>query len=94
MELALDGGAEDVTESGGAWEITCEPADFIPVREAIENAGVEIDSAEVTMVPATWIACDADTGEKVLRLIDTLEEHDDVQKVHHNAEIPDEVMAG
>ncbi|MDY7107420.1 MAG: YebC/PmpR family DNA-binding transcriptional regulator [Planctomycetota bacterium] len=93
MELAIEAGAEDVTESGGAWEVTCEVGDFINVREAIENAGIEPDSAEITMIPTTTVECDASTAEKVLRLTETLEDHDDVQKVYTNADIPDEVMA-
>ena len=94
MEIALEAGAEDVAESGGAWEVTCEPADFITVKEAIVAAGIEPDSAELTMIPANTVACDAKTGAKVLRLIDAIEEHDDVQKVYSNADIPEEVMAG
>ena len=93
MEIALEAGADDVADSGGAWEITCEPVDFITLREAVEAAGVEIDSAEVTMVAANTVECNAAAGEKILRLLDAFEEHDDVQKVYHNAEIPDEVMA-
>ncbi len=94
MEIALEAGAEDVAEAGGAWEVTCEPADFISVKEAIIAAGIEPDSAELTMIPANTIACDAKVGRKVLRLLDAIEEHDDVQKVYSNADIPDEVMAG
>ena len=94
MEIALEAGAEDVAESGGAWEVTCEVADFIGVKEAIVAAGIEPDSAELTMIPANTVACDAKVGQKVLRLIDAIEEHDDVQKVYSNADIPEEVMAG
>lgn len=92
MELALESGAEDVVESDGGWEITCEPSDFIGLREAIEGAGIELASAEITFIPATTIACDAATAEKVMRLVETLEDHDDVQKVYTNADISDEVM--
>ena len=94
MEIALEAGAEDVAESGGAWEVTCEPADFIGVKEAIVAAGIEPDSAQLTMIPANTVACDAKAGAKVLRLFDAIEEHDDVQKVYSNADIPEEVMAG
>ena len=92
MELALEAGADDVTEGDGAWEITSEPSDFMPLRQALEGAGIELDSAEITMIPHNLVACDAKTAEKVLRLVDTFEDHDDVQKVYHNAEIPDDVM--
>ena len=93
MELALEAGADDVVDSGGAWEVTCSPTKFHIVKEAIEASGVEIDSAEIAMIPMNPVACDATTAEKLLRLIDAIEEHDDVQKVYHSAEIPDEVMA-
>ena len=93
MEIVLEAGAEDVAESGGAWEVTCEPANYIPVRQALETAGITTDSAELTMIPANAIACDEDLAGKVMRLVDTLEDHDDVQNVYHNAEIDDEVMA-
>lgn len=92
MELALEAGADDVTESDSGWEITCEPSDFHVVRQAMEEAGIETVSAELTMVPSTTVACDQGTAEKVLRLVDTLEDHDDVQKVYSNADIPDDVM--
>jgi YebC/PmpR family DNA-binding regulatory protein len=93
MEIALDAGAEDVVESGGAWEVTCMPGDFIPLKQAIEAADIEPDSAEITMIPANTVACDAGVAEKIVRLIDALEDHDDVQKVYSNADIPDDVMA-
>ncbi|NNM27708.1 MAG: YebC/PmpR family DNA-binding transcriptional regulator [Phycisphaerales bacterium] len=92
MELALEAGAEDVVESGGAWEVTCAPTDFMAVREALEAAGIEPDSAEITMIPESTVACDEKTAEKVMRLVDAFEEHDDVQKVYTNADIPDEVL--
>ena len=92
MEAALDAGADDVVEAGGAWEVTCPPTDFHKVREALVAAGFEPDSAEVTMLPKTTVACDAATAAKVLRLIDAIEDHDDVQKVYHNAEIPEEAL--
>lgn len=92
MEAALEAGADDVVESGGAWEVTCAPRDFHAVRDALKAAGLEPDSAEVTMLPQTTVVCDAATGAKVLRLIDAIEDHDDVQKVYHNAEIPEEAM--
>ena len=93
MEAALDAGADDVIEAGGAWEVTCQPRDFHGVREGLISAGIEPDSAEVTMLPQVMVSCDATTAAKVLRLLDALEDHDDVQKVYHNAEIPEEMMA-
>ncbi len=94
MEVSLEAGAEDIVEAGGAWEVTTAPSDMLSVKEAIE-AGLRLtaDSAEVTMIPASTVACDEQTAAKVLRLVDALDEYDDVQKVYHNAEIDDEVMA-
>ncbi|MCZ6836892.1 MAG: YebC/PmpR family DNA-binding transcriptional regulator [Planctomycetota bacterium] len=93
MEIALEAGAEDIENEGEAWEITTQPTDFISVREAIEAVGIEIDSAELTMLPQNTVDCDATAAEKVLRMVDNFEDHDDVQKVYTNADIPDEVMA-
>jgi len=93
MEAALEAGADDVVEAGGAWEVTCQPKDFHRVRERLVSAGIEPDSAEVTMLPQSMVSCDAATAAKVLRLLDALEDHDDVQKVYHNAEIPEEMLA-
>ncbi len=93
MEIALEAGAEDVAESDGAWEVTTQPTDFLQVKDAIEAAGIEIASAEVTMLPQNTVECDEATAAKVMKIIDALEDHDDVQKVYFNADIPDEVMA-
>ncbi len=93
MEAALDAGADDVVEAGGAWEVTCQPRDFHQVREGLGSSGLQPDSAEVTMLPQSMVSCDAGTAAKVLRLLDALEDHDDVQNVYHNAEIPEELMA-
>ena len=68
--------------------MTCPPADLQAVKEALAAAEIEPDSAEITMLPATTVACDPAIAAKVLRLIDALEDHDDVQKVFHNADIP------
>lgn len=93
MEIAVEAGADDVVLSEGAWEVTCAPTDFLPVKTALEGADVEFESAEITMIPATMVDCDAKTGAKILRLVDAIEEHDDVQKVYTNADIPEEAMA-
>ena len=92
MEVALEAGANDIISSEGGFEVTCEPTDFLTVKQAIENADIAMVSSEVTMVPSTTVDCDVDTGEKVLKLIESLEDHDDVQKVYSNADIPAEAM--
>jgi transcriptional/translational regulatory protein YebC/TACO1 len=92
MEVALDAGASDISSSDGGWEVTCEPQDFLTLRQALEAAAITMMSAEVTMLPANLVSCDASTGEKMLRFIDSLEEHEDVQNVYTNADIPEEAM--
>jgi YebC/PmpR family DNA-binding regulatory protein len=93
MLAALEGGAEDVVPSDEQWEITCAPTDLAAVRTALEEADVIIDQAEVTQIASTSVPVDAATAPKVLRLVDALEDLDDVQAVFANFDIPDEVLA-
>ena len=92
MDVALDAGADDIEQTEGGWEVTCEPTQFLTLRQALETAAIEVMSAEITMVPSTLVNCDAVLGGKILRLIDSFEEHDDVQNVYTNADIPQEAM--
>ncbi len=92
MMAALEGGADDVTAQGDQWEIILHPGDLQSVRAELEAADVQIDSAEVTYLPATSVAVDAATAPKVLRLVDALDDLDDVQEVFANFDIPDEVL--
>ena len=84
MMLALDNGAEDFEASDECYEITTSPEDFGKVREALEAQGIEFLEAEVQMVPSTYISLDEKDGEKMQRLIDNLEDLDDVMNVYHN----------
>ncbi len=93
MMAALDGGADDVEESDGLWEITCAPGDLPAVRSSLEAAGVTIDQGEVSQIPSVTIPVNEMTAPKVLRLVDALEDLDDVQSVHANFDIPDDVLA-
>jgi YebC/PmpR family DNA-binding regulatory protein len=93
MLAALDGGAEDVAPSGDQWEIVTAPGDLPTVRAALEDAGIDIDSADVTWLPSVNVPVDASTAPKVLRLLDVLDDLDDVQAVFANFDISDEVMA-
>ncbi len=88
MEAALEAGADDVAAADGAWEVTCEPSVLHRVKDALVAAGIEPDSAEITMLPSVTVPCEGETAEKVQRLIEALEDHDDAQKVFHNAELP------
>ncbi len=93
MLAALDAGAEDLVDDGGTWRLTCEPSDLPAVRAALEEAGVAFESADVTMVPTSTVAVDTSEAAKaVLRLLDVLDDHDDVQDVYANFDIPPEVF--
>ena len=94
MEAALEAGAEDIVSyDDGAIDVFTDPVDFYTVKEALDKAHFVADNAEIAMIASTKAELDLDTAEKFMRLIDTLEDHDDVQEVYHNAEISDDVMA-
>ncbi|MCF1429063.1 MAG: YebC/PmpR family DNA-binding transcriptional regulator [Shewanella sp.] len=93
MEAALEAGAEDViAHEDGSVDVYSTPEEFGSIKDALDSAGFTAINAEVTMVPDNKALLDADTAPKFLRLIDTLEDYDDVQEVYHNADIPDEIM--
>jgi YebC/PmpR family DNA-binding regulatory protein len=93
MEVALDAGAEDLVDEGDTWRVTCPPSDLTTVRDALEQHGVPFDSADVTMLPTSTVELGtADEAKAVLRLIDLLDDHDDVQDVYANFDIPDEIL--
>jgi YebC/PmpR family DNA-binding regulatory protein len=93
MLTALDAGADDIADDGDSWRVTTPPSDLHPVQTALEGAGITVDSADVTMVPSTQVALDtAEAAKQVLRLIDALDDHDDVQEVYANFDVSDEVM--
>jgi YebC/PmpR family DNA-binding regulatory protein len=93
MELALEAGAEDFDASEMIYEITCEAGALQDVKSAIEAAGIEIQSADVSMVAANLVTLDLNGARKVMKLIDALEDHDDVDAVYSNSDVPDEVVA-
>lgn len=94
MEAALEAGADDLAEqSDGSFEIVTTPEQFLDVKESLVQSELAPDNAEVTMVPSTCAELDAETAETVLKLLDFLEDLDDVQNVYSNADIPDEVLA-
>ena len=93
MMAALEAGAEDVRPSGSQWEVIAAPGDLRAVRRALETAEAVVESAEITYLPSTLLPLGAETARKVLRLVDALEELDDVQMVYGNFDISDEVMA-
>jgi len=93
LELALEGGAEDLNDSESSWDIITAPADFKTVQSALDAAGVPIYSAELSMIPQSTIPLDGSEANQVLRLMESLEDLDDVQNVYANFDIPEEVMA-
>jgi YebC/PmpR family DNA-binding regulatory protein len=93
LELALDAGAEDMRDAESSWEIVTEPAALAAVRDAIRGAGIEVFSAELTMLPQSTIPVDGAEARKVLALIEALDDLEDVQSVYANFDIPEDVMA-
>ncbi len=94
MEVSLEAGAEDIVEHhDGSREVLTAPEDFEAVRDGLEKAGLTPDSAETTMRASTSVSLDGDDAMTMLKLIDMLEDLDDVQQVYSNADIPDEVLA-
>jgi YebC/PmpR family DNA-binding regulatory protein len=89
----LDAGAEEVNDLGEAFEVVSEPTDLVTVRTALQEAGIEYESAESSFVPSVQVPLDADGATKVFKLIDALEDCDDVQNVYANFDVSDEVMA-
>lgn len=93
MEAALEAGAEDLqVQEDGSYEIVTTPEDYLDVKESLTGAGLIPDNAEVTMVPSTRVELDREGAETTLKLIDMLEDLDDVQNVYHNADISAEIM--
>src|SRR5204863_2101749 len=90
---AAEGGADDVTRDGSTYQVVSAPEALTTVREALEGAGFTVDSAELTLVPKTTVeVADESAAKKILRLIDQLEENDDVQDVYANFDIPERVL--
>jgi len=92
MEVALEAGAEDVRPSGDQFEVITAPSDLAAVRAALETAGITMETAEVTQLPSIAVDMNEDTARQVLRLVDALEDLDDVQTVYGNFDMSDEVL--
>ena len=94
MEAVLEAGAEEVNDLGDAFEVISEATDLVAVRTALQGAGIEYDSAEASFVPSMQVPLPPDQAESVIRLVDALDDLDDVQNVYANLEVPDEVLSG
>ncbi len=93
MLASADAGAEDIEDLGDHWQVTTPPTELHAVRTAIEEAGIKVKSSDLTMIPTTSVALDQeDKAKSVLRLMDALEDHDDVEAVYANFDIPDAVL--
>jgi YebC/PmpR family DNA-binding regulatory protein len=93
MLAAADGGADDVSEEGSSFQVTSPPEDLPAVREALEAAGIAVESADLTMLPKTTVEIEEEaSARKLLRLMDALEDNDDVQDVYANFDIPERVL--
>lgn len=94
MEVALEAGADDVVRDGDVFEVTCEPVAFGGLKQALAAAGIETESASLSQVPSNTVAVsDPEVAQRILRLMEALDNHDDVQNVYSNCDISDEVIA-
>ena len=93
LTAVLEAGAEDVNDLDDSFEIICEPTDLVAVRTALQDAGIDYESAEASFQPSVTVPVDLDGARKVLKLVDALEDSDDVQDVYTNLDIPDDVAA-
>ena len=93
LDVVLDAGAEEVNDLGDSFEVVSEATDLIPVRTALVDAGIDYDSADANFVPSMQVELDAEGARKIFKLIDALEDSDDVQNVFANFDVSDEVMA-
>lgn len=93
IEVAIEAGAEDVRQEDGKWVVVCDPNVYSDVSDALEKAGLVPQSKQITRVPTSTVTLDADTARQVLKLMEALDDHDDVQNVSANFVIPDDVLA-
>ena len=93
LEIGLEAGAEDIVDDGDTWQVQCAVEDFGAVRDAFVAAAMEPEESEVTMLPQTTVPVDKNTGLKLLRLYDALDDNEDVQNVYANFDLPEELMA-
>jgi transcriptional/translational regulatory protein YebC/TACO1 len=93
MTIALDAGADDMKRSGSTFDITCDPAVFPQVQAELTKHGLTPESAEISQVAKVPVPVDVETGRKVFRLMEALDDHDDVQNVYSNANISEEMIA-
>jgi transcriptional/translational regulatory protein YebC/TACO1 len=92
LAAVLDAGAEEIEDLGESFEVVCEATDLVAVRTALQQAGIDYESAEAAFLPSVEIPLDEEQAKRVFRLIEAIEDSDDVQDVYANYSVPDEVM--
>jgi YebC/PmpR family DNA-binding regulatory protein len=92
MTIALDAGAEDMSQETGTYEIKSQPQDYEKIKKTLENNNIKIESSEITMIPKSTVKVTGEQAKQVLRLVEQLEDNDDVQNVYSNFDIPDEIL--
>ena len=92
MDLALESGAEDVREEGDVWVVFTQPAAFEGVKDALAAAGIAVESAEISNIPQNTVELGEEEARRFMRLVDAMEDNDDVQNVSHNADIPESAL--
>jgi len=92
MEIALDAGAEEMERVGDVYELTCETSEFEGLKQALAGAGIPAQVGEITMIPQSVVQLDEKTGRKVLALMEALEDHEDVQNLHANFQLPEAML--
>lgn len=93
LTAVLEAGAEEVNDLGETFEVISEPTDLVAVRQALQEAGIDYESAEASFQPSMSVPVDVETARKVFKLVDALEDSDDVQNVYTNVDLSDEVLA-
>jgi len=92
MAAAIDAGADDVVQDGDDFQVLTQPADFAAVRDALAAAGLEFDQAELTMIPKSTVKLEENDARKTMKIVDALEDSDDVQEVYANFDIPEDIL--
>ena len=93
LEIVLDAGGEDMQRAGNVFQVTTAPLDLFRVRKALEDKGIKIEASEVTQMPKSSVPVEADVGRKLMDLLGQIEDHDDVQSVYSNMELPESLLA-
>ena len=92
LEAGLDAGVEDIEDDGEVWQVMCAPENFVSVKNVYDQAGIKYVEAQVTMVPKNTVEVDVETGRRLLKLYEAIDDHEDVQNVYSNFDLPEELL--